>query len=324
MDARGRRAAADLPDVGLARAVRPGVGRSDAYDASMRPTLRRRLLLAVCTVQLVCALSPLASQALPDEARLERLRQYIKMGWTTLTRSNRDLPRALPDPKMPRKPGEPWLLYVSRAGIAHPRAGRAEARARRRGDEARSRSGRCPRDVSSDPRTWPAVSSSPVCRPGRTLQRDVRMGQLLHPGRTAPRRRDRAGPGHGRELRLRDRALRHDPQRQSHLLSLALAAAVPDADGPGRIRADAATRPGCGARCPRSSSTIDSGRPSHMPSPTSGCRATSIAGRPGGRGLADERDEQGRTHYDRAREYFRTHESPATTSRATTTAGATA
>ena len=80
----------------------------------MRTTMRRRLLLLVCAVQLAGALSALASQALPDNTQLERLREYIKMGWTTLSRSNRDLPRALPDPKMPRKPGDPWLLYVSR------------------------------------------------------------------------------------------------------------------------------------------------------------------------------------------------------------------
>ena len=76
--------------------------------------MRRRSLLIVCAVQLACALSAFASQALPDNTQLERLREYIKMSWTTLSRSNRDLPRALPDPKMPHKPGEPWLLYISR------------------------------------------------------------------------------------------------------------------------------------------------------------------------------------------------------------------
>jgi len=53
------------------------------------------------------------AQGLPDEAHLQRLRDYIKKSWTTLSRSTRDLPRALPDPKMPRKPGERWLLYVA-------------------------------------------------------------------------------------------------------------------------------------------------------------------------------------------------------------------
>ena len=94
----------------------PDLPAAGAYDAAMHTVLsvtRRRFILAVCAVELACTIVAGSSQALPDASRLERLRAYIKMGWTTLTRSNRDLLRALPDPKMPRKPGEPWLLYVS-------------------------------------------------------------------------------------------------------------------------------------------------------------------------------------------------------------------
>jgi alpha,alpha-trehalase len=54
-----------------------------------------------------------AAQGLPDDALLGRVRDYIKKSWTTLSRSNRDLLQALPDPKMPRRAGEPWLLYVA-------------------------------------------------------------------------------------------------------------------------------------------------------------------------------------------------------------------
>jgi alpha,alpha-trehalase len=53
------------------------------------------------------------AQGLPDQALVQRLREYIKTNWTTLSRSNRDLPKALPDPKMPRRPGGRWLLYVA-------------------------------------------------------------------------------------------------------------------------------------------------------------------------------------------------------------------
>jgi alpha,alpha-trehalase len=72
----------------------------------------RRPASIVLALILFTIVSPRA-QGLPDEALLGRVRQYIKKSWTTLTRSNRDLLAALPDPKMPRKPGEPWLLYIA-------------------------------------------------------------------------------------------------------------------------------------------------------------------------------------------------------------------
>ena len=87
-----------------------------AYDARMRtvpPIVRRRLIVAVCAIEVACTLIAGPSQSLPDDSQLQRLRGYIKMSWTTLSRSIRDLPQALPDPKIPRKPGQPWLLYIS-------------------------------------------------------------------------------------------------------------------------------------------------------------------------------------------------------------------
>ena len=87
-----------------------------AYDARMRtvpPIVRRRLIVAVCAIEVACTLIAGPSQSLPDDSQLQRLRGYIKMSWTTLSRSSRDLPQALPDPKIPRKPGQPWLLYIS-------------------------------------------------------------------------------------------------------------------------------------------------------------------------------------------------------------------
>ena len=75
-------------------------------------TVRRQTLSVLLALILFTAASPWA-QGLPDEALLTRLRDYIKKSWTTLSRSNRDLLAALPDPKMPRKPGEPWLLYIA-------------------------------------------------------------------------------------------------------------------------------------------------------------------------------------------------------------------
>ena len=58
---------------------------------------------------------------------------------------------------------------------------------------------------------------------------------------------------------------------------------------------------------------------------TRACRATSTSATgPAPEVVSDERDAQGRTHYDRVREYYRTHAGrPTTTSRASTTRGRT-
>src|SRR5262249_36598076 len=58
------------------------------------------------------AVSPAAPP--PSASQLQEVRRYIKRTWTVLTRSTRDLPRAVPDPKMRRAPGEAWPLYVPR------------------------------------------------------------------------------------------------------------------------------------------------------------------------------------------------------------------
>ena len=75
-------------------------------------TRQNRILGLLLALNLVLT-AALGAQGLPDEALLGRVREYIKKSWTTLSRSNRDLLAALPDPKMPRKPGEPYLLYIA-------------------------------------------------------------------------------------------------------------------------------------------------------------------------------------------------------------------
>lgn len=51
---------------------------------------------------------------LPSPARLAAVERYIERSWAALTRSTRDLPEAARDPKMPRPPGEPWPVYIAR------------------------------------------------------------------------------------------------------------------------------------------------------------------------------------------------------------------
>jgi alpha,alpha-trehalase len=87
-----------------------------AFDitlVAMKPRRSATLRLAVlwCIVATIASAQPVS---LPDPALLARMREYIAMSWQTLSRSNQDLRRALPDPKMPRQPGEPWPLYIAR------------------------------------------------------------------------------------------------------------------------------------------------------------------------------------------------------------------
>jgi alpha,alpha-trehalase len=72
---------------------------------------RTRAAAAVLIIGL--AALPIAGQGLPTPRQVEEVTKYIKANWTTLTRSTRDLPAAARDPKLPRKPGEPWPVYVS-------------------------------------------------------------------------------------------------------------------------------------------------------------------------------------------------------------------
>jgi len=67
----------------------------------------RRLKPIVAVMLSVVALTAGAAQTLPTDQQIDEVRKYIKTGWTTLSRSARDLPAAAPDPKLPRKPGEP-------------------------------------------------------------------------------------------------------------------------------------------------------------------------------------------------------------------------
>ncbi len=76
----------------------------------------------LCLLTLGCTLArtpsgppssaPPAVRALP-EAGLEAIRAYIKSAWHSLERSHRDLALAARDPKVPHVEGEPWPVYYS-------------------------------------------------------------------------------------------------------------------------------------------------------------------------------------------------------------------
>jgi alpha,alpha-trehalase len=74
---------------------------------------RPSLVLAVTLAATANPASPAGEDAPLDPARIAAIRKYIKEGWTTLTRSTQDLVRAAPDPKLHLPPGTPWPVYVS-------------------------------------------------------------------------------------------------------------------------------------------------------------------------------------------------------------------
>ena len=196
-------------------------------------------------------------------------------------------------PEDPARPGRAGAGLPRRR--RKPRRGRAEA-ARRpvgRGSPAHRAAHAAERSLI-DPRARPALRPLPVRRARRPLQRDVRVGQLFHPGRSAARRRAGSRARHGRQLRLRDRPLRHDPQREPHVFPVPLAAAVPDRDDPGRLRPDRRPRVAAvDAAGDRAILPVLDAREPHAIEPTSGCRATSTSATgPAPEVVSDEKDAQ--------------------------------
>src|SRR5882724_7377939 len=78
----------------------------------MAPSLRRALIASGLSIAVTAAAAPPPPADTLSPARVAAVRAYIKKGWTTLTRSTRDLAKAAPDPKFPRAPGQPWPVYL--------------------------------------------------------------------------------------------------------------------------------------------------------------------------------------------------------------------
>ncbi|HEV7502053.1 MAG TPA: trehalase family glycosidase, partial [Vicinamibacteria bacterium] len=81
----------------------------------MAPSLRRAVLFSL-SIAAAAGAAPAPAPAPPTDAlspaRVAAVRAYIKNGWTTLSRSTRDLAKAAPDPKFPRPAGQPWPVYL--------------------------------------------------------------------------------------------------------------------------------------------------------------------------------------------------------------------
>ena len=76
------------------------------------------LLVALALWSALSAQTPAPKQApataqAPALTHVDEVRRYIKQTWTTLTRSPRDLARAAPDPKMHKPADATWAVYVA-------------------------------------------------------------------------------------------------------------------------------------------------------------------------------------------------------------------
>ncbi|HMF43694.1 MAG TPA: trehalase family glycosidase, partial [Polyangia bacterium] len=92
--------------------------------------------------------APTAATQAPADARLDRLRAYIRSAWQPLTRTLADLPRAAEDPKVIHAPGTPWPVYLP-AGENRDAVAAALARALPAPERARIALRPLPRDPSS-------------------------------------------------------------------------------------------------------------------------------------------------------------------------------
>jgi alpha,alpha-trehalase len=265
-----------------------------------------RLTVSIAAAALCAAISGGAQSPIPPLTHVTEVRSYIKRTWTTLTRSPRDLARAAPDPKMHRPADATWPVYIA-------------------ADEDRTALQRRltallpPRDVRRlELRTLPAQPDAirehgllylphPYVVPGGRFNEMygwdsyfIQIG-LLHDGEIALARQmtdnflyeiahygmilnanrtyflTRSQPPFLTEMILGVYEKTHDRAW--------LAATLPAID---RYYAYWTTAP-------------------HLIESTGLSRYYDLGDGPAPEALADERDAQGRTHYDRVREYYRTH-----------------
>ncbi len=90
--------------------------RAGAWWAWSGAHPRRLAALLLCVVSAASgAQGQDVAAELPTAARLEAVHAYIRKAWSTLTRSLDDLPAAAVDPKLHLAPGRPYPVYVARS-----------------------------------------------------------------------------------------------------------------------------------------------------------------------------------------------------------------
>jgi alpha,alpha-trehalase len=286
----------------------------------MRSTLHSASRLAASVLAATMAFAPIrpldlagAEQAvtdrpatLPDASRIAAVRDYIKRTWTVLTRSVSDLPRAAPDPKMHRAAGEPWPLYVAadedrsaiertlRAALSAEDLQKLDLRVLQKTATVREpgllyvpRPYVVPGGRFNEMYGWDSYFiQRGLLRDGElALARDVTdnfLYEIVHYGMILNANRTyfltRSQPPFLTEMILAVYDRTHDRRW--------LQSTLPAID---RYYAFWTTAP-------------------HLAGDTGLSRYFDFGDGPAPEVLADERDAQGRTHYDRVREYYRTHE----------------
>ena len=206
------------------------------FFASLNRLFDRIVLLVLCLSLLPALDAPGRGTGCTTPAAAapqENILPYIKNAWNTLGRSMNEC-SSISDPKFGA--GATSVIYLP-YGVTPPPPVAALSKCGVKVENLPKKITGLG-TISGRPvqRARPALSAEQVRRARRPLQRDVRLGQLLHHRRPAGRRRARLLARHHRELLLRDRELRRGAQCQSRLLPHALAAAVPDFDDHGAIR----------------------------------------------------------------------------------------
>jgi alpha,alpha-trehalase len=269
--------------------------------------MRTKSNAALALLGLALAGAPESSaQELPSPERREDVRRYIKQAWTTLTRSVRDLPRAAPDPKLKAHRGA-WLVYLS----AREDVNRVEAELSRQLDAAGRR--------EIELRTLPADTSA---------IREHGLLYLPHPY-VVPGGRFNEMYGWDSYfilvglLRDDEVALAKD-MTDNFLYEIEHYGTVLNANRTyylSRSQPPFLTRMVLGvfertkdrewlrAALPAIEKHYDFWTsPPHLVPETGLSRYFDLGSGPAPEVLADEVDEKGRSHYDRVREYYRTHE----------------
>ena len=255
-----------------------------------------------------------AAQPLPAPARIDAVRQYIKKTWTLLTRSVHDLPRAAPDPKFRRADGQAWPVYIA-------------------ADESREAVERTLRGTLSEPdlRRIDLKVLRPLASGGSLAHAQIGEQGLLYLPHPYVVPGGRFNEMYGWDSYFIQRGLLRDDETalardmaDNFLYEIAHYGMILNANRTyylTRSQPPFLTEMILGVY----DRTHDRGwlqstvpaieryyafwtKPPHLVEETGLSRYYDLGDGPAPEVLADERDAQGRTHYDRVREYYKTHD----------------